>query len=300
VPVRRTELTTPGSDTEMMHKTAASDADEVMLDLEDAVAPDEKEAARNRIVEAIHEFDWSDTLVAVRINGLDHPNAYGDLITVVEGAGEAIDTVIVPKVARPEDVYVVDTLLDQIEAKAGVTTPIGIEVLIEEVGALQRVDKIAAASDRLEALIVGFADYAASQGIDIDGIGGEAGYPGDIWHYVRNRTVVTARANGLDAIDGPYADISDPEGYREECVRSQTLGFVGKWAIHPSQIGIANEVYAPDHEDVEHARRVVEAMEESQAEGRGVATLDGEMLDEASLRQAHAMLETAREIGMID
>lgn len=300
MPVRRTELTTPGSDTEMMCKSAASNADEVMLDLEDAVAPDEKEAARDWIVDAIHEFDWSDTLVAVRINGLDHPNAYGDLITVVEGAGEAIDTVIVPKVRRSEDVYVVETLLDQIEAKAGVATPIGIEVLIEEVEALQRVDEIAAASDRLEALIVGFADYAASQGVDIDGIGGEAGYPGDIWHYVRNRTVVAARANGLDAIDGPYADIADPEGYREECVRSHTLGFVGKWAIHPSQIGIANEVYAPDPEDVEHARRVVEAMEESQAEGRGVATLDGEMLDEASLRQARATLETAREIGMLD
>lgn len=300
MPVRRTELTTPGSDVEMMRKSAASDADEVMLDLEDAVAPDEKEAARDRIVEAIHEFDWSDTLVAVRINGLDHPNAYGDLITVVEGAGEAIDTVIVPKVERPEDVYVVDTLLGQIEAKAGIKTPVGIEVLVEEVEALQRVDEIAAASDRLEALIVGFADYAASQGVDTDGIGGESGYPGDVWHYVRNRTVVAARVNGLDAIDGPYADISDPEGYREECVRSHTLGFVGKWAIHPSQIGIANEVYAPDPEDVEHARRVVEAMEESQAEGRGVATLDGEMLDEASLRQARATLETAREIGMID
>lgn len=284
----------------MMRKAAASDADEVMLDLEDAVAPDEKEAARDRIVAAIHEFDWSDTLVAVRINGLDHPNAYGDLITVVEEAGEAIDTIIVPKVKRPEDVYVVDTLLDQIEAKAGVTTSVGVEVLIEEVEALQRVDRIAAASDRLEALIVGFADYAASQGVDLDGIGGEAGYPGDVWHYVRNRTVVAARVNGLDAIDGPYADISDPEGYREECVRSHTLGFVGKWAIHPSQIGIANKVYAPDPADVEHAQRVVEAMEKSQAEGRGVATLDGQMLDEASLRQARAMLETAREIGMLD
>lgn len=283
-----------------MRKAAASDADEVMLDLEDAVAPDEKEAARDRIVAAIHEFDWSDTLVAVRINGLDHPNAYGDLITVVEEAGEAIDTIIVPKVKRPEDVYVVDTLLDQIEAKAGVTTSVGVEVLIEEVEALQRVDRIAAASDRLEALIVGFADYAASQGVDLDGIGGEAGYPGDVWHYVRNRTVVAARVNGLDAIDGPYADISDPEGYREECVRSHTLGFVGKWAIHPSQIGIANKVYAPDPADVEHAQRVVEAMEKSQAEGRGVATLDGQMLDEASLRQARAMLETAREIGMLD
>ena len=284
----------------MMRKSAASDADEVMLDLEDAVAPAEKEAARDRVVEAIQEFDWSDTLVAVRINGLDHPDAYGDLIAVGEGAGEAIDTVIVPKVERPEDVYVVDTLLDQIEAKAGVATPIGIEVLIEEVAALQRVDGIAAASDRLEALIVGFADYAASQGVNLDGVGGETGYPGDVWHYVRNRTVVAARANGLDAIDGPYADISDSEGYREECVRSRTLGFVGKWAIHPSQVGIANEVYAPDPDDVEHARRVVEAMEESRTEGRGVATLDGEMLDEASLRRARATLETAREIEMLD
>jgi citrate lyase subunit beta/citryl-CoA lyase len=284
----------------MMEKSAASDADEVMLDLEDAVAPPEKEAARGKIVEAIHEFDWEDTVVAVRINDLDHPNAYRDLIEVVEGAGEHIDTIIVPKIKREEDVYTVEKLLSQIEDANGIDNTVGVEVLIEEVEALQRVDEIAATGERLEALIFGFGDYSASQGVNLDSIGGETGYPGDVWHYVRNKTVVAARVNGLDAIDGPFADFSDPEGYRTECERSHTLGFVGKWAIHPSQIEIANEVYAPEPDEVERAQRVVEAMEQGQEEGRGAVHLDGQMIDEASMRKAKETLDRARQIGMVD
>jgi citrate lyase subunit beta/citryl-CoA lyase len=287
----------------MMEKAAASDADEVMLDLEDAVAPSEKEAARGKILEALETFDWSETVVAVRINDLGHPNAYRDLVEVVEGAGEHVDTIVVPKVKRAEDVYVVDTLLGQIEAATGIEEPIGIEVLIEEVEAMQNVDEIAAASDRLEALIFGPGDYSASQGVSIESIGGQATeeeYPGDVWHYARNRIVVAARSNGLDAIDGPFADFSDPDGYRNECVWSNTLGFVGKWAIHPSQIAIANEVYGPTEDEVEHAQAVVEAMEAGQAEGHGAVQFDGEMLDEAVLRGARRTLERARQIGMVD
>lgn len=300
--VRRSELTTPGSSLDMMEKAAASPADEVMLDLEDAVAPDEKEAARGRIVRAISEFDWSDTVVAVRINGLDHPNAYRDLVEVVEEAGDGIDTIIVPKVTRPEDVYVVDTLLSQIEAATSIRETIGIEVLVEETEAVQRVDDIAAASDRLEALIFGPGDYAAAQGVTVESAGGQPEgdrYPGDVWHYVRNRIVVAARSNGLDAIDGPFADFSDPDGYRRECTWSRSLGFVGKWAIHPSQIDITNEVYRPTEEEIEHAQKVVEAMDEGHQSGHGAVQVDGQMLDEAVGRQARRTLERARQVGLL-
>lgn len=287
---------------EMMEKAASSDADEVMLDLEDAVAPSEKKNAREKIVDAIHKFDWSDKVIAVRINDLDTPNAYGDLVEVVEGAGEHIDTIIVPKIKRSDDIYMVEKLLKQIEDNKDIENDIGIETLIEETEALQNVDEIAATGDRLEALIFGPGDYSASQGVQLKSIGAhddEGAYPGDIWHYVRNQIVVAARSNGLDAIDGPYGDFSDPEGYREECVRSSTLGFVGKWAIHPSQIEIANEVYKPDEDQVEHAQKVVQAMEEGTESGQGAVQVDGEMLDEASVRSARRTLERAREVGMI-
>jgi len=287
---------------EMMEKAAASDADEVMLDLEDAVAPSEKKAAREKIVDAVHEFDWSGKVVAVRINDLDTKYAYGDLHAVVEGAGQAIDVIIVPKIKRSDDVYMVDKLLGQLEADYGLAEDIGIEVLVEEVEALQNVDEIAAESDRLESLIFGPGDYSASQGVDLESMGSaeNSPYPGDMWHYVRNRVVVAARANDIDAIDGPFGDFSDPEGYRTECVRSNTLGFVGKWAIHPSQIEIANDVYAPSEEQVERAQRVVEAMEQGAEEGLGAVQLDGEMLDEATARSARVTLDRARAIGMID
>ncbi|MCY4729934.1 CoA ester lyase [Natronomonas gomsonensis] len=301
--VRRSELTTPGVSLDMMKKAAASAADEVMLDLEDAVAPDEKEIARERIVRALDEFDWAKTVVSVRINGLDHPNSYRDLVDVVEAAGNSIDTIVVPKVRQPEDVYVVSTLLDQIEAATGITDSIGIEVLIEETEALQQVDNIAAASDRLETLIFGPGDYAAAQGISVDHPGGQPAperYPGDVWHYARNRIVVAARANGLDAIDGPFADFSNPEGYRQECRWSQTLGFVGKWAIHPSQIEIANEEYRPDAEAVERAQEIVDAMESGHESGQGAVQVDGEMLDEAVLRSARRTLARARQVGMVN
>ena len=297
--VRRSELTTPGNSLDMMENAAASPADVVMLDLEDAVASDEKAVARERIVRALNEFDWTEKVVAIRINGLDHPNSYRDLVDVVEAAGDSIDTVVLPKVRRPEDVYVVATLLDQLEAATDISGSIGIEVLIEETEALQRVDDIAAVSDRLETLIFGPGDYAAAQGVTVEHPGGQATpdrYPGDVWHYARNRIVVAARANGLDAIDGPFADFSDLEGYRQECRWSQTLGFVGKWAIHPSQIEIANEEYQPDEAAVDRARGIVDAMKA----GHGAVQADGEMLDEAVLRSARRTLARARRVGMID
>ncbi|MFC6941476.1 HpcH/HpaI aldolase/citrate lyase family protein [Salinirubellus sp. GCM10025818] len=298
--VRRSELTTPGSSMKMMEKAAGSDADEVMLDLEDAVAPSEKVESRAKIVDAIHEFDWEGKVISVRINDLNHPNAHGDLIEVVEGAGEHIDTIMVPKIEREQDVYMVEKLLSGIERDSDIENTVGIEVLIEEVEALQRVDEIAATGERLEGLVLGFGDYSASQGMNLESIGGANDYPGDVWHYHRNRVAVAARVNGIDAIDGPYGNFSDPEGYRMECERSHVLGFVGKWAIHPSQIEIANDVYAPEPDEVEHAQRVVEAMEAGQAEGKGAVQLDGEMIDEASIRKARETIDRAREIGMIE
>jgi citrate lyase subunit beta/citryl-CoA lyase len=286
----------------MMEKAARSDADEVMLDLEDAVAPGEKVAARAKVVDAIHDLDWSDKVLAVRINGLGTRYAYGDLVEVVEGAGAALDVVVVPKVEHARDVYVVETLLGQLEANLGLDEEIAIEVLVEETAAMQHVDAIAAASDRLEALIFGPGDYSAAQGVDLSAIGNrdEDGYPGDIWHYARNRIVIAARANGLDAIDGPFPDFSDPDGYRQECRHSSLLGFVGKWAIHPSQIAIANEVYAPAPDVVDRARRVVDAMERGAAAGRGAVQLDGQMLDEATVRSARRTLERARAVGLLE
>lgn len=287
----------------MMEKAAASDADEVMLDLEDAVAPSEKKEARGKIVQAVHDLDWSGKVVAVRINDLDTRYSYGDLVEVVSGAGEEIDVIIVPKIKRAADVYMVDKLLSQIETDEGIENTLGIEVLIEETEAMQNVDGIAASSDRLESLIFGPGDYSASQGVNMDSIGGDGDgelYPGDIWHYARNQIVVAARSNGLDAIDGPFGDFSDPESYRRECVRSNTLGFVGKWAIHPSQIEIANEVYAPSEEEVEYAQKVVDAMEKGVDEGLGAVQVDGEMIDEASARSAQRKLQRARQVGMID
>lgn len=299
--IRQTELTTPGSNTEMMEKAASSAADEVMLDLEDAVAPDEKKSSREKIINAIHGLDWAEKTVAMRINGLGTRYAHGDLIKVIEAAGDALDVVIVPKVKRAADVTAVDSLLDGLEADNEIASTIGIEVLIEETEAMQNVDEIAAASDRLEALIFGPGDYSAAQGVDLDKVGGsESGYPGDLWHSARNHIVVAARSNGLDAIDGPFSDFSDPDGYRRECEWSKALGFVGKWAIHPSQIEIANEVYAPDEADIERAEEIVDVMERGQDEGRGALQLDGEMIDDAVLRQAQTTLERARAIGLVD
>jgi citrate lyase subunit beta/citryl-CoA lyase len=287
VRLRRSELSTPGSSERMIQKAASSGADLVFLDLEDAVAPPEKVAARRKVVEAIRELDWGLKTVGVRVNALDTEWGYDDLVEVVMGAGERLDVIILPKVKGAEDIRWVDRLLDQLERKAGRKKPVGLEVLIEEVEALINVEAIAFASRRLEALIFGPGDFSASQRIR-HALARE--YPGDPWHYARNRIVVAARAAGLDAVDGPYADFRNPEGYRTECLRAGYLGFDGKWAIHPSQIDIANEVFSPTAEEVEQARRVVAAYEEAQAAGLGAVAVDGRMVDAASVRIARNVL----------
>jgi len=297
--LRRSELSTPGSNEEMMAKAAAGTADFVFLDLEDAVAPNEKVPSRAKVVHALRTHDWGRKTRAVRINNVETEWAYEDVIHVVEGAGEFLDIIIVPKVKSAEDVRWVDTLLSQIEKKLKRQRPIGLEVLIEEVEAMINVDSIAKATPRLEALIFGPGDYSASQGVRLDAVGGvSSDYPGDVWHYARNRVVIAARAAGIDAVDGPFADFRDGDGYRRECSRATVLGFVGKWCIHPSQIEIANEVFSPPQRAVDRARRMIAAYVEAEAKGLGAVAVEGVMVDAASARAWRNMTDRADLIGM--
>ena len=297
--LRRSELSTPGSSEKMMAKAAASPADFVFLDLEDAVAPAEKVPARARVVTALTTLDWGTKTRAVRINNLETEYAYEDIIHVVEAAGDHLDVIIIPKVKSAEDVRWVDTLLTQIETRLRRTKRIGLEVLIEEVEAMINAEEIARSTPRLEALIFGPGDYSASQGVRVDSVGGVSkDYPGDVWHYARNKVVIAARAAGIDAVDGPFADFRDAEGYRRECLRASVLGFVGKWAIHPSQVEIANEVFSPTERQVERARKMIAAMEEAEANGLGAVAVDGVMVDAASARLMRNVTAKADLIGM--
>ncbi len=284
----------------MLEKAAASRADLVFLDLEDSVAPGEKANARATVIQALTELNWAAKTRAVRINDVNSEYGYEDIIEVVEQAGAAVDTIILPKVRGARDVLFVDTLLTAIETKHRWTRRIGLEVLIEEVDALIEVERISRCTPRIEALIFGPGDFAASQGIVTEsiGTGDESLYPGDMWHYARNKIVVAARSAGLDAIDGPYAAFRDDEGYLREAVRSRTLGFVGKWAIHPNQVGIANDVYAPTADRVERAKRLIAAYKAAEAEGLGAVAIDGDMVDAASVRTLREVVATAELIGL--
>ncbi len=297
--LRRSELSTPGTSEKMMEKAAASDADLVFLDLEDAVAPSEKERARAPIVEALNGLDWGMKTRAVRINGTHTHWCAEDLTEVLTGAGPNLDVVIIPKVKAPRDVWFVDTLLSQLEQKLGLEPGrIGLELLIEETEALARVEEIAGCCPRLEALILGVGDLSASQGMRLGHIGVAKGkYPGDIWHYARARMIVAARAHGLDPIDGPVADFRDPDGYREEATWATGLGAVGKWAIHPAQIEIANEVFSPTESEVRRARAVIKDMREAEAAGQGAANRNGTMIDAATARIFELVLERAERTG---
>ena len=298
--LHRSELAVPGSRPSLFEKAAASAADYVFLDLEDAVAPDDKESARHNVIEALAGIDWraAQKTVSVRINGLDTPYMYRDLIDVVEQAGAHLDTVLIPKVGVPGDVYTVDALLSQMEQALGLRHRIGVEALIETALGMANVEAVAAASPRLEALHFGVADYAASCRARTMTIGGlNPGYPGDQWHSALSRLLVACRANGLRAIDGPFGDFSDPEGFTAGARRAAALGYDGKWAIHPAQVDLANEVFTPPAAEVEQARRVLEALDEAAAAGRGAAQLDGRMIDAASARMARNVVETADAIA---
>ena len=287
--LQRSELAVPGSNPRMIEKAAASAADFVVLDCEDAVAPPEKDAARRTVIEALNDIDWraKGKTVSVRINGLDTQYMYRDVVDIMEQAGDRLDTILVPKVGLPADLYTVEALVNQIEQARGYDTRVGLEALIETVLGMANVEEIARFGGRLEALHFGVADYAASLRARTVTIGGlNPDYPGDQWHYALSRMTVSCRAYGLRAIDGPFGDFSDAEGYREGARRAAALGLEGKWAIHPSQIALANEVFSPPEAEVARARRIVEALREAEAAGRGAASLDGKMIDAASERMA--------------
>jgi citrate lyase subunit beta/citryl-CoA lyase len=298
--LHRSELAVPGSNPGFIEKAAASSADYVFLDLEDAVAPAEKDQARKNVIAGLRDIDWAarGITVSVRINGLDTPYMYRDVIDVMEQAGDRVDTILVPKVGTPADLYCVDTLMDQVEQARGYPARAGTEALIETALGMANVEAIAASGGRLEALHFGVADYAASTRSRTVSIGGlNPDYPGDQWHFALSRMIVAARAFGLRAIDGPFGDFVDPEGYLAGARRAAALGAEGKWAIHPSQVDLANEVFSPPEAEVSRAYRIVEELRQAQAEGRGAAALDGKMIDAASERMARTIITLAEAIG---
>jgi malyl-CoA/(S)-citramalyl-CoA lyase len=310
--LNRSELAVPGSAPQFFEKAAKSAADVIFLDLEDAVAPDDKETARRNVIQALNDIDWGTKTMSLRINGLDTHYMYRDVVDVVEQAGRRLDLIMIPKIGTPSDVYAVDMLLTQIEAAKGLKKRIGIELIVETALGMQNVEAIAGASNRLESLHFGVADYAASTRARTVNIGGanpnyavltdadEKGqrqlHWGDMWHFALSRMVVAARANGLRPVDGPFGDFSDPDGYRWAAKRAAALGCEGKWAIHPSQIALANEEFSPSEAEVTRARRILEAMAQAQKEGRGAVALDGRLIDLASIRQAEVLVKKAEAI----
>ncbi|CAI8434451.1 MAG: L-malyl-CoA/beta-methylmalyl-CoA lyase [Rhodobiaceae bacterium UBA7378] len=296
--LRRTQLAVPGVSEKMLTKAAAIGADHVFCDLEDAVAPSAKAGARDTIADALNGLDWGKTVRCVRVNDVGTQWCHEDIITLVEKAGANIDTILLPKPLNAADVQFADKLLTQLEMKLGLEKTIGLEVLIEEVEAMQNVNEIARSCARLECMIFGMGDYAASQGLVMKNIGDTQGYPGDIFHYPRYHMTIAARAAGLDAVDGPFVDFNNDAAYREECQRALSLGMVGKWAIHPSQITPAIEIFSPTQDDVDFAREVISVYRKAEAEGIGSVGHKGVMVDAASARLFQNTVDRADLIGM--
>ena len=300
--LQRSELAVPSSNPAMIDKAANGPADYVFLDLEDAVAPPENEQARRNCIQALNDIDWAakGKTVSVRINGLDTHYMYRDVVDVMEQAGGRVHTLLVPKVGVPADLYMVEAMCSQIEQARGLETRVGLEALIETALGMANVEAIAQyqGQGRLEALHFGVADFAASMRARTTSIGGlNPHYPGDQWHAAIARMVTACRAFGLRAIDGPFGDFGDPEGYRDGARRAAALGCEGKWAIHPSQVTLANEVFSPTEAEVTRARRIIEELKAAEAQGKGAASLDGKMIDAASERMARNVLVIAGAIG---
>jgi citrate lyase beta subunit len=298
-PVRaqRSMLFVPAAKWSMLEKAAASVADAVCMDLEDSVPAAEKEASRKNIVRALRELDFGRKTKIFRINGLTTPYAYRDVIEVVEGAGDRLDLVMLPKAGQPSDVHFIATLLSQIEERQGFTRQIGIEAQIETAAGFLWAREIASSSARLETLIFGHGDYAASMQMPAEGIGledaNDAMYPGHRWHSVMHAIVAAARANGLRCMDGPYAAHTDTAGFARACRIARAMGFDGKQCIHPSQLAAANAAFSPSEDEIAHARRITAAYDAGVATGRGAISLDGQMVDEANIRLARVVLARA-------
>ena len=292
--LQRSELAVPGSSPKMFEKALNSAADYIFLDLEDAVSPNDKLTARANVIKALKEINWREKgkTISVRINSLDTHYMYRDLVELVEEAGEKIDTILVPKAGTASDVYMVDCLLTQIETNKKLKNKIGVECLIETALGMSNIKEIATSSERLEALHFGVADYAASLRARTTVIGGlNPDYPGDQWHHGLSELVVTCRAYGLRAIDGPFGDFNDPDAYIDAAKRGAAIGIEGKWAIHPSQIELANKVFSPPKDEVDKAKRILDELKKAAKEGRGAAQLNGRMIDAASARMAENIVK---------
>ena len=303
----RCQLFGPGSNTKLFAKMAASAADVINLDLEDSVAPSDKDIARQNVIEAINTIDWGTKTLSVRINSLDTPYWYRDVVDMLEQANERLDQIMIPKVGCAADVYAVDALVTAIEAAKGRTKRIAFEVIIESAAGLTHVEEIAASSPRLQAMSLGAADFAASMGMQTTGIGGtqdnyymlqgEQKHWSDPWHWAQAAIVAACRTHGILPVDGPFGDFSDDEGFRAQARRSATLGMVGKWAIHPKQIGLANEVFTPSAEAVAEAREILAAMQTATENGEGATVYKGRLVDIASVKQAEVVV---RQSDMIN
>jgi len=303
----RCQLFGPGSNTKLFPKMAASAADVINLDLEDSVAPTDKDIARANVIEALNTVDWGGKYMSVRINGLDTPYWYRDVVDLLEQAGDRLDQIMIPKVGCAADVYAVDALVTAIERATGRTKPVSFEVIIESAAGIAHVEEIAASSPRMQAMSLGAADFAASMGMQTTGIGGtqENYYMlrdgekhwSDPWHWAQAAIVAACRTHGVLPVDGPFGDFSDDEGYIAQAKRSATLGMVGKWAIHPKQIALANQVFTPSDEAVSEAREILAAMEHAKANGEGATVYKGRLVDIASIKQAEVIVAQSELIA---
>ena len=301
--LNRCQLFGPGSQPALFEKMAASKADVVNLDLEDSVAPNDKVEARKNVIAAINDIDWGKKTLSVRINGLDTPYWVRDVVDLMEQAGDRLDQIMIPKVGNAADIYTVDAMVTAIEADKRRKKKITLEVIIESAAGIAHVGEIAAASPRLAAMSLGAADFAASMGMATTSIGGtqkdyymlheDKRYMSDPWHWAHTAIVAACRTHGILPVDGPFGDFSDDEGYRAQARRSAVLGMVGKWAIHPKQVPLANEVFTPSEEKVREAREILAAMEEAKKNGAGAATYKGRLIDIASVRQAKIIIRQA-------
>ena len=303
----RCQLFGPGSRPAIFEKMANSAADVINLDLEDSVAPDDKPEARKNIIQAIGDIDWGNKQLSVRINGLDTPYWYRDVVDLLEQADERLDQIMIPKAGCAADIYAVDALVTAVEAAKGRTKRIGLEVIIETAAGIAHVEEIAAASPRLQAMSLGAADFAASMGMQTTGIGGTQEnyymhregqkYWSDPWHWAQTAIVAACRTHGVLPVDGPFGDFSDEEGFRAQALRSATLGMVGKWAIHPKQVALSNEVFTPTEAAVAEAREILAAMEQAKKDGQGAAVYKGRLVDIASIKQAEVIVRQSEMIA---